>query len=140
MERHRKETFVTPVVPAAAETTIGRDARIRVLFVMIQMAMGGSERLIHNLWRSLDRRVFDPSIAWLTPDPALPEFESLDVPLYCVPKRHRFDWRAIRALGAIIRRHRIDVVNAHHFLPFFYAYYGARVANRAALLTPIAKP
>jgi L-malate glycosyltransferase len=127
MERDREEALMMPVVSVPAD-------RVRVLFVMIQMAMGGSERLIHNLCRSLDRRVFEPSIAWLTPDPPLPEFESLDVPLYCVPKRNRFDWHAIRALAAIIRRHRIDVVNAHHFLPFFYAYYGAQFANRAALL------
>jgi glycosyltransferase involved in cell wall biosynthesis len=108
--------------------------KVRVLFVMIQMAMGGSERLIFNLVRNLDRRRFEPSIAWFASERPLREFEDLQVPLHYVPKRRRIDWSTMRRLAAIIREQRIDVVNAHHFLPFFYAYYGAKVANRARLV------
>lgn len=101
---------------------------------MIQMAMGGSERLIFNLVRNLDRRRFEPSIAWFAPEQPLREFEDLQVPLHYVPKRRRIDWSTMRRLAAVIREQRIDVVNAHHFLPFFYAYYGAKIANRARLV------
>jgi glycosyltransferase involved in cell wall biosynthesis len=110
------------------------ERKVRVLFVMIQMAMGGSERLIFNLVRNLDRRVFDPSIAWLTASGPLTEFQALGVPLHPVPKVSRFDWKAMGRLAKIIREQRIDVVNAHHFMPFVYAYYGARIANRAGLV------
>src|SRR5688572_4843095 len=37
-------------------------APIRILFVMIEMGMGGSERLVFNLIRHLDRRRFEPSV------------------------------------------------------------------------------
>ncbi len=40
----------------------------------------------------------------------------------------------MRRLAAVIREQRIDVVNAHHFLPFFYAYCGAKIANRARVV------
>lgn len=123
--------MIDVVSPARARS---EDARIRVLFVMIQMAMGGSERLILNLVRNLDRRVFEPSVAWFEQEQPLDEFSALDVPLHYVPKQPGFDWRVARRLSRIIREQRIDVVNAHHFMPFFYAWYGAKVGNRAGLV------
>jgi glycosyltransferase involved in cell wall biosynthesis len=107
--------------------------RTRVLFVMMQMAMGGSERLVLNLARHLDRSRFEPSIAWLHGERALPEFEELGIPLHFVPKRSRVDVGAMRRLAAIVRANGIDVVNAHHFMPFFYAWGGSRIAGRARL-------
>jgi glycosyltransferase involved in cell wall biosynthesis len=101
---------------------------------MPQMGMGGSERLIYNLVRNLDKRVFEPSIAWLVNGLPLKEFADLGVPLYYVPKRRRFDFSTMRLLGQIVRGQGIDVVNAHHFMPFFYAYYGTKVAGRARLV------
>jgi glycosyltransferase involved in cell wall biosynthesis len=110
------------------------DGRIRVLFVMLQMAMGGSERVVYDLVRSLDRGRFAPSVAWLAQPAPLREFVDLEIPLHYVPKRGRFDIHAMAALGRIIRDGRIDVVNAHHFMPFVYAYPGARLMNRRGLV------
>ena len=121
---------MTPPTPSRVDL----ESRINVLFVMIHMNMGGTERLIFNLVRHLDRRIFAPSVAWFVEDRPLPEFEALGVPLFHVPKRDRIDWRAMRHLARIIREHRIDIVNAHHFMPFVYSYYGARIANRAGLV------
>ena len=101
---------------------------------MLQMGMGGSERLIYNLVRNLDRRVFEPSIAWLVNERPLKEFEELAVPLHYVAKRKRIDARAMRQFASIVRSERIDVVNAHHFMPFFYAYYGSKIAGQARLV------
>jgi L-malate glycosyltransferase len=131
METHGTKDLMTP---AAALPHAASDQKIGVLFLMIQMAMGGSERLILNLVRNLDRRIFEPSIGWFSGERLLPEFEALSVPLYYIPKRRRFDWAAMRQLAAIIRTQRIDVVNAHHFMPFFYAYCGTKIANRARLV------
>ena len=108
--------------------------RVRVLFVMIQMAMGGSERVVLNLIKNLDRGVFEPSVAWFHHQKPLEEFEALRVPLYYIPKRTRFDWTAMRRLAVTVRDGGIDLVNAHHFMPFFYSYYGAKVANRVPLV------
>jgi glycosyltransferase involved in cell wall biosynthesis len=130
MEAHATATLMMRGDPRPAPT----DRRIGVLFVMIQMAMGGSERLILNLVRNLDRRIFRPSIAWFAEGRVLPEFQELGVPLHGIPKRRRFDWTTMRRLAAIIRTHQIDVVNAHHFMPCFYAYYGTKIANRARLV------
>lgn len=106
---------------------------VRVLFVMIHMAMGGTERLVFNLVRNLDRSRFAPSIAWLTDEPALAEFEALGVPLHRIPKRGRVDLGAMRDLARLVRRERVDVINAHHFMSFVYAYF-ASIAGGARLV------
>ena len=111
------------------------DSKIRVLFAMLQMGMGGSERLIYNLVKNLDRRVFDPSIAWFMNEQPLKEFEELGVPLHYVAKRRRIDPGAMHRFGMIVREHGIDVVNAHHFMPFFYAYYGSKIAGARLVYT-----
>jgi glycosyltransferase involved in cell wall biosynthesis len=108
--------------------------RVNVLFLMIHMAMGGTEHLILDLARNLDRRVFSPSVAWFVEDQPLEEFAKLQIPLYHIPKRKRFDWNAMVRISTLVRRHRIDIINAHHFMPFFYAHYAAKLANRAKLV------
>ena len=114
--------------------TVHTGDRINVLFVLIQMAMGGAEKLVLNLLQHIDRRRFAPSLAWFFQPQALREFEALGIPLYYVPKQGRFDWKAMRQLGAIVHDQRIDVINAHHFMSAFYAFYASRVGQRAALV------
>jgi len=111
-----------------------RMSKINVLFVMPQMGMGGSERLVHSLMRKLDRGQFSPSLAWLSGAEALQEFRNLEVPLHYVPKTKRVDFSTMRNLARIIREEDIDVVCAQHFMPTVYAYYGSRLAADRALV------
>lgn len=133
METHRTEAVLNtrradpPEAPVAPEI-------INVLFVMIQMEMGGTERLILNIMRHLDRRRFAPSVAWFYQEAPLPEFEDLGVPLYFVPKKRRVDWAAMRLLAQIAKRNNIHVINAHHFLSLAYSYYAARIGYRTGLV------
>jgi len=108
--------------------------RLNVLFVMPQMGMGGSERLVHSLVVRLDRSRFNPSVAWLSEDHVLEEFANLRVLLHRVPKTKRVDLSTMYRLATIIRSESIDVVNAQHFMPAIYAYYGCKVAEKRALV------
>jgi Glycosyltransferase len=108
--------------------------KINVLFVMGQMGMGGSERLIHNLVKNMDRGAYNASIAWFYLEKVLPEFKELGVPLYHVPKEKRIDFATMKKLAELIRDRDIHVVNAHHFLPFVYSFYGAKIKNQAKLV------
>ena len=101
---------------------------------MIQMKMGGAERLVYNLALKLDRRLFNPSVAWFYGDEILKEFYSLDIPLFHVYKTKRIDLRAMRALGKIIRDNNIHIVNAHHFMSLVYSFYGSKIVNQRKLI------
>jgi glycosyltransferase involved in cell wall biosynthesis len=98
------------------------------------MEMGGSERLVHDLALNLDRKFFNPSIAWFFGDRVLKEFKALRVPLYHIPKTKRFDFSAIRMLAHVIKDNDIQIVNAHHFMSMVYSFYGCKIKNNIKLL------
>lgn len=108
--------------------------KINILFIITQMAMGGSERLVYNIVHKIDRGIFNPSIAWFNGDRVLKEFSNLEIPLYHVPKIKRFDFNTMKKLGNIIRDNNIHIVNAHHFMPAVYSYYGCKIADSKKLL------
>ncbi len=108
--------------------------KLNILFIMIQMEMGGAERLVYDLVRKIDRNLFSPSVAWFFGERALKEFKELDIPLYYIPKNKRMDISAIRKIGDVIGKNNIDIINAHHFMPLVYSFYGAKIKNRASLV------
>jgi glycosyltransferase involved in cell wall biosynthesis len=109
--------------------------KINVLFLTVQLeTIGGSERLIYDLASSLDRNQFNPSVAWLNGDNILQEFVDLKIPLFHIPKIKRRDFSTFNKIKEIIIANNIHVVNAHHFMPMFYSYYGCKVANHIKLL------
>ncbi len=110
----------------------GRE-KINVLFIIVQMEMGGAERLVHTLASRLDRTRFNPSVAWFNGDEPLKEFSDLEIPLYHVPKIKRFDPATMRQLSRIIKDNGIHIVNAHHFMPMVYAFYGSKLKKQAQL-------
>lgn len=113
---------------------IDAEKKVNVLFVIMQMAMGGSERLVHNIVSKLDRRVFNPSVAWFFGESPLQEYLELGIPLHRIPKEKRFDLAAMRLLGQIVEKNRIDIVNAHHFMSMVYAFYGCKVRRQSSLV------
>ncbi len=101
---------------------------------MLQMEMGGSERLVYNLARDLDRNLFNPSVAWFFGDRVLKEFQDLNIPLYHIPKTKRIDLRTMYNLGMVISKNNIHVVNSHHFMPTVYSFYGSKIRDLASLI------
>lgn len=108
--------------------------KINVLFVIIEMSRGGSEQLVLNIVRNLDRTRFSPSIAWFYGDTVLEEFTELQVPLYHVAKRKNIDFDTMQQFASILKDNDIDVVNAHHFMSAVYTYYGCKIKKLARLV------
>jgi len=54
--------------------------KINVLFLIMQMGMGGSERLVYNLIRRLDKNKFNAFLGWFNGE-ALKEFADLNIPM-----------------------------------------------------------
>ena len=103
-----------------------RSSRINVLFLIIQMEMGGSERVVYNLVSKLDRSVFQPFVAWFYGDKALTEYQELDIPLFHIEKNRGFDLSAMKKVSRIIQDNNIQVINAHHFMTAIYSFYGSK--------------
>ena len=98
------------------------------------MALGGSEQLVLNIIRNLDRKRFSPSVAWFLGDTILEEFIALNIPLFHVPKTKSFDFSTMQHFAAILAENNIHVVNAHHFMSMVYSFYGCKVKKQAKLI------
>lgn len=107
---------------------------IKILFIIVQMGMGGAERLVHSLIGHLNRQQFIPHLAWFLGDDVHPEFMKLEIPMFRLGKRRKIDFSTMRQLAKIMKENSIDVVNTQHFMPMIYALYGCKIAKKAGLI------
>lgn len=108
--------------------------KINILFIMMSMEMGGSESLVYNLVKNINTNQFNPHIGWFFGVKKIKLFTDLNVPLIHIPKLHRIDLRTFRKIDKIIREYNIDIINAHHFMSMFYAFYGCKIKNNIGLV------
>lgn len=109
--------------------------KISIMFLTIQLeTIGGSENLIYNLIKKLDHRKYDIHLGWLSLDNILQKFDSLPVKKHFIPKKEGFDVMTIKSIVRIIKEHNIDVVNAHHFMPFFYAFIATKLHGKSKIV------
>src|SRR5207249_11154686 len=95
--------------------------------------MGGSERLVYHLAARIDRHHFNPSVAFIN-DGILKEFDSLNIPAFEISKTKRLDLSTMKRIAQIINDNDIHIVNAHHFMPMIYSFYGCKMSNDAKLV------
>ncbi len=102
--------------------------KTNVLFFLQTLRTGGSERLVMDLCGHLDPDKFNCSVAAFIDGALHREFEEMGVPATVIPIRSAKQdaLRTMRTVSGLIGRNNIHVVNAHHFTPFFYSFYGAR--------------
>jgi len=108
--------------------------KVNVSFVIIQTKMGGAERLVYNLIRSMERETFFPSLIYFNKGSELEEFERLNIPIYHIPKSRRLDLLTMKKISRIVEQNEVHVINAHHFMPMLYSFYACKITNRVKLI------
>lgn len=103
--------------------------RCRLLLLLPQLKQGGAEQVVFNLVAGLDRTSFQPSIAWFHGRCHPPFSDIRDIPMHFLDKKPGFDPKVIWKLARIIFSHKIDIINAHHFMPLVYAYPACRITR-----------
>ncbi len=106
----------------------------RILFCLQSLGTGGSERLVLEIAKSIDRGRFTPFVATLEGGTLEPEFAKHGISVLCMEKKPGVDLYLISKLARFIRNTKIDIVNAHHFSPFFYSYLASRVCSGVRLV------
>lgn len=110
-------------------------ARINILFMLPNFDTGGSEKLVIDIIRSLDRARFNPVLAVFFNGSYEREYLKLGLPFYVVHKdgiRGRLSLFSF--LRSIMKRHSIQVVNTHHTSPLIQGFLPCRVFSGAALV------
>ena len=96
--------------------------RINILFVLQTFGTGGSERVVLELCRGLNKKLFDVSVVSLCGGILQKEFQKNGIGAINLEKRGGIDLISIvKKIRDLIRKDRIHIVNAHHFSPFIHA-------------------
>lgn len=96
-----------------------------ILHVTFDMGIGGTEQVIRQLVRQLDPAEFKCEIACIDGKiGALGEQLAKDgTPLHSYPRQPGFDRGLIRWLRKLIKSRHIDIVHAHQYSPYSYAWF-----------------
>jgi glycosyltransferase involved in cell wall biosynthesis len=104
---------------------------MRIAHVLHRMDLAGAEVLAADLARQLQQR---HTFTFLCLDGIGPLGDTLrgeGFTVECVMRRPGLDWRAARALRRLLQTHRIDLIHAHQYTPFFYAALARRGLSHA---------
>ena len=103
-------------------------SKTNILFILQTFRTGGSERVVIDLCRRLDRGRFNCFAAALIDGDLRETLEEMGIATLLPRMRSaRQDALSVmRGISDFIGANAIRVVNAHHFTPFFYGFYGAR--------------
>ena len=86
------------------------DHRLRVMFLVTSMPIGGAEMLLLNLVRGMDRAKFAPEICCLKePGPLGEELQS-EMPVHCRLTQGKYDIRVLHRLRKLFCSSRIDAI------------------------------
>lgn len=115
--------------------------KVNVLFVMLQLDAGGSERVVLDLARNIDKAIFNVYVACFSEGQLYQDFSRACTKLFYVKKKAGLDYRAMLKIGAIIQSYNINIINPHHYLPFVYSYLGSKIFyNRSLIFTEHSVP
>lgn len=109
-----------------------RAAPRRVLQISQDLGVGGLERVVASLCRTMDRAQFEPLALCLREKGAFAdELEACGIPVLLLPQPARgVDRLSFLKTAAIIREQRIDVVHSHNTDAFINAGLGALLSGR----------
>lgn len=107
--------------------------RVRVVFALDNLDVGGSELNAVRTAEHLDRDRFDLRVICMKPDGRLVErYRAIDVPVIHLPIKSLHGWTmatAGRQFASYLREERIQVVHAHDMYSNIFAVPWARVAR-----------
>ncbi len=113
------------------------DGDINTLFVLPQLVWGGSETLVYNLAKTMNRNRFSPSVVYLSShgsEALIEEFEKNRVQVFNIPKTANIDFGVMRKLARKVVDHRIKIINAHHFISMFYGFHACKKNKQTGLI------
>ena len=104
------------------------------MFVVFQLVAAGSERVVLDLAKGLNPDQFEIYLTAFNGGVLEAPLREVCKDIFFVQKSKRFDLSAMLQIAKIVRDNRIDVVNAHHYMPCFYSFLGTRILNQKKLI------
>jgi glycosyltransferase involved in cell wall biosynthesis len=103
--------------------------RTRILFIIDELDVGGTEQQIVELVRGIDRNQFEPHVCCFRTGAKAREIADLGVPVRHEPKSHKADPGLIVRLASFMKRERFDVVQTYLWTANTWGRLAARLAG-----------
>jgi len=109
----------------------------RVLHLTYDMGIGGTEQVINQLVRGMDPAqvchricVIEGSVGAIGR-----ALQQHGIGIDVLQRQPGFDWRLIKAIRALIKQHKIDIVHCHQYTPWVYGWFSALGTEAKVIFT-----
>ena len=110
--------------------------KIRIAFVLWTLeGMGGSEHVVYDIVRKLDKDRFDVLVISFKEGPVRRTYEKLGVKVEVILKKKKLDLGFIKRMRTILKKENIHLLNAHHFSPLLYSFLSTRITGIKLIYT-----
>lgn len=104
--------------------------KIRLMQITHDLAIGGLQRVVANICRTIDRDRFDVQVLCLRElGPFAADIERLGIKVSLIPQIGRTDYFSFLKVARILRSERIDVIHTHNTQPFVDGTMGALLSG-----------
>lgn len=108
--------------------------RIKILFVLQTLDIGGSENVVLKLIRNMNLDRYEIYVFGIAGGRLESQFVNVGAKIIIYNKRKGIDYNLSRALFGVIKEYRINIVNTHHFSPLLYSVFGVQCCRPTRLL------
>lgn len=112
------------------------EKKINILFVLPNFDTGGSEKLVVDLVEHLNREQFNPVVCVFFSGAYAQRIKESGIPFYVVHEGGRIKNKieVVKCLNAIVRKHKINVVNTHHPSALLQGLLSFKIFNQTKLI------
>ena len=103
---------------------------MRLMQITHDLAIGGLQRVVVNICRTIDRDRFDVRVLCLRAlGPFAADIERLGIPVSIIPQTGRTDYFSFLKVARVLRSERIEVIHTHNTQPFVDGTLGGLMAG-----------
>jgi glycosyltransferase involved in cell wall biosynthesis len=115
--------------------------KIDLVFVNLNLGMGGIETLILEICKRLDTKKFSPQVCVFEKDGILQnEFEQAGIPVHALERKDGLDVTLPIRLALLLKKIRADIVHTHNHSVWLYGGIAARILNLPLVHTEHTSP
>ena len=107
----------------------------RILFLIDELDVGGTEQQLLELVKRLDRQRYEPVVCCFRPGKVSKEIEASGVRVITLEKRGKVDPLFVAKLARMMRRERIDLLQTYLFTANTWGRLAARLAGVPIIVT-----
>lgn len=109
----------------------------RVLHITYDMGIGGTEQVINQLIRGMDKSEVEHRICCIEGSLGAigQALQKEGISIEVLARQPGFDWALIKSIRKLIKTHRIDIVHCHQYTPWVYGWFAALGTKAKVIFT-----